>query len=119
MSEHENRLLKVMARHVGRGRAVGMGELYEQVYEKVYDQRINDTRDLRKLITRLRGEGTPICSLSSTGGGGYYLASAGSELDDYCKRLRKKALKGLTQEAILRRLTLPELVGQIALNLGG
>jgi hypothetical protein len=96
-----------------------MGELYEEVFEKTYEQRINDTRALRKLITRLRREGTPICSVTGTQGGGYFIASAGSELDDYCKRLRKKALKGLQQEAILRRTTLGQLIGQMALNLEG
>ena len=117
--DYENRLLKELSRHVGRGRAVGMGELYQAVYERPYDHRINDTRQLRKLITKLRREGTPICSASATDGGGYFLASAGSELEDYSRRLRKKALKGLKQEAVLRRVTLPELVGQIVINLEG
>lgn len=117
--EFENRLLKILARHVGRARAVGMGELFQQVFDLPVAHRINDTRRLRELVTKLRLEGTAICSVVSQSGGGYYLASAGSELDDYCSRLRKKALKELAQEALLRRLTLPELVGQISLNLGG
>jgi hypothetical protein len=67
---------------------------------------------LRAIITRLRRQGLPICSQSRTAGGGYYLAAAGSELEDYCKRLRKKALKGLCIEALLRQTTLPELLGR-------
>ncbi len=78
--------------------------------------RINGTRALRAIITRLRRQGPPICSQSRTAGGGYYLAAAGSELEDYCERLRKKALKGLCIEALLRQTTLPELLGQIILS---
>jgi hypothetical protein len=113
---YENALLKEMSRHVGRARVVGMGELFEKVFGSSAVHRINGTRALRAIITRLRRQGLPICSQSRTAGGGYYLAAAGSELEDYCKRLRKKALKGLCIEALLRQTTLPELLGQIILS---
>lgn len=115
--EVENRLLRVLATHHGRARAIGMGELYESVYGERWSHRINDTRRLRELITRLKLDGIPICSVSDQRGGGYFLASAGSDLDDYCRRLRLQALKKLAIEAKLRRVALPELLGQISMAL--
>ena len=115
----EREVLFVLADHVGRENAIGMGELFEAVFEKRWEHRINDTRMLRIIVTRLRRSGTPICSDSSPESGGYWLAAAGSELSDYCKNLRASALKQLAMEAKLRKTTLPELVGQVQLELEG
>jgi len=112
-------LLRIISRHVGRSNKIGMGELYERVFFDAWNNRINDTRRLRKLVTELRKEGVPICSDTSRTGGGYYLASVGSELNTYCRKLRDRALKMLVQESKLRRTTLPELLGQIQLELPG
>lgn len=111
------RLLQEMSRHVGKARAIGMGELYERVFEESYGHRINDTRHLRTLISELRVNGVPICSAVDCSGGGYYLASAGSELNGYCDRLINMAIKKLTQVAILKNRALPELLGQLQLDL--
>lgn len=121
MDENQRRsreqLLKVLTLHVGRSRAIGMGDLYEKVFGHPYRNKINGTRQLRRIVDELRREGTPICSLQDSEGGGYYLASAGSELDDYCKGLRSNALKKLALEAKLRKTTLPLLLDQVQLNL--
>lgn len=110
-------LLKELTLHVGRSRAIGMGELFERVYGRPYKHKINNTRPLRKLITDLREEGTPICSIADVEGGGYYLASAGSELNDYCKTVRARALKMLALESKLRKSTLPRILDEVQLNL--
>ena len=109
-------VLKILSRHVGANRKIGMGELYYAVFGEAWSNRINDTRALRKLITELRNEGVPICSVADSTGGGYYLASAGSELSSYCERLRTQALRKLAMEAKIRRITLPELLGQMTLS---
>lgn len=111
--EIKAKLLQELTQHPGRHRAIGMGELYEIVFSRRYEHRINDTRELRHYISALRREGVPILSC----GEGYYLASSVSELDDYCRRIRLRALRVLTQEAKLRRVSLPHLLGQIQLNL--
>lgn len=115
----KGKLLYILSRHIGKGRTIGMAQLYEAVFGKHCGDRINGTRIIRKLITELRREGVPICSDTSMEGGGYYLASAGGELDKYCMRLRIRALKILKMEATLRNITLPELLGQLTLNIGG
>lgn len=114
------RLQVEMDRHIGRQRAIGMGELYELVFLKRWNNRINDTRDLRTVITELREQGAAICSYcSGDGKGGYYKPSAGSELEDYCRRLRKSALKKLILEAKIRRISKPEMLGQLELEFPG
>lgn len=118
-TELKNRLLAVLTRHIGKNRAIGMARLYEEVFGEAWSDKINDTRKLRSLITELRKEGVPICSTPSQTGGGYYLASAGSELEAYCSKLRTSALKKLALEAKLRNMTLPELLGQLTLSLTG
>ena len=113
----KSRLLMVMPQHIGKARSIGMGELYEAVFGDKYDHRINDTRRLRKIVTELRREGVPLVSSASRFDGGYYLASAGSELADFCEKLRRRALKILSMEAQIRKITLNELVGQLRLDL--
>lgn len=114
--KYRTQLLVQLAQHVGSSRTIGMGELYQAVFGEPWRHRINDTRRLRTIITELRRDGIPIVSMSSSAGGGYYLASAGSELNGYCQRLRNQALKKLAMEARLRKMTLPDLMGQMILE---
>jgi hypothetical protein len=113
-AEHELKLIKVLGQHPGKNRALGAGALYQAVYGLPWRDKIRDTRKLRKLITDLRNEGYPICSTSGAEGGGYYLASAGSELDDHCRRIHARAMRLLVMESRLRKMALPELMGQIS-----
>lgn len=112
----EYRALMVLTDHVGRAQAIGMGELFEKVFDKPYENRINHTKDLRRLVTLLRQKGKRICSVSSKEGGGYYLAAAGSEMQDYTRRLKNSALRKLKVVAVMERVSLPELLAQMALN---
>lgn len=108
----KHRLLMEMSHHVGEANAIGMGELYETVVEKSYNHRINDTRLIRRLITGLQDAGVPIVS----GATGYWLASAGSELTDYCDKLKSSALKKLAKVAMLKKTALPDLLGQMQIE---
>ena len=117
MEMYKLKLLQILSRHVGRNRAISMPRLYEMVFDKPYNDKVSDTRPIRRLVTELRFEGVPILSTTSSAGGGYYLASAGSELDEYLAKLRKRALKILAMEAKIRKISLPELVGQLQLDL--
>lgn len=112
--EIKTRVLAIMARHVGSTRRIGMGELFTEVFGESWNNRINDTRKLRTVLTELRKEGVPICS-SAESGGGYWLASAGSELEHYTSRLKTQALKKLKLVATLNNCTLPALLGQMQL----
>ncbi|WP_051617135.1 helix-turn-helix domain-containing protein [Desulfonatronovibrio hydrogenovorans] len=111
------KVLAVLSRHPGPGRAISMPDLYRAVYGGDPRTRINGTRKLRSLITQLRKEGVAVGSTATRSGGGYYLATAGSDLADYCRRLRSQGLKKLALEAKIRKTTLHKLVGEIQLNL--
>jgi hypothetical protein len=115
---YKAKLLAILAKHVGKSKSIGMGTLYEKVFGDTCKDKVNQARIIRALVTELRKEGIPICSDQDREGGGYYLAAAGKELEEYCMKLRKRALKILHMEAILRNKTLPELLGQLVLSMG-
>jgi len=114
--EATSKILMILSRHVGREKSLDMGRLYERVFDKPYTNKINHTRRLRTIITALRQKGVPIGSTAAKNGGGYYLVRAGSELDEYCGRLRRAALGKLALESRLRKLSLPELLGEMQFN---
>jgi hypothetical protein len=108
-------LLATLARHIGREKAISADVLYQKVFGEPGNH--DNRKPLRKLVTELRNEGVPIGSTPSRDGGGYYLIAAGSEMDDYLGRIRRRALEELSMEAKLRNLSLRELLGQMRLNL--
>jgi hypothetical protein len=112
----KTRLLMTMMGHIGKSNAIGMGDLFEKVFQESWNHRINDTRHLRKLITEIRRQGIAICSATDRSGGGYWLSSAGSELEHHCRKMRARALKILSAEACLRKMTLAEMFGQMSLE---
>ncbi len=111
------RLLLVMTRHAGPNKKIGMGELYEQVFDRQYHHRINDTRQLRYIITNLRNDGVPIVSNSSATNGGYWLAASASEITLYCAKGQRQAIGMLARIAKMKDVSLPEYLGQMRLEL--
>jgi hypothetical protein len=116
-SEHRNRLQTALCSHVGEINAISMPALYEAVFYRPWDERINDTRALRHLITAMREEGIPICSTSSMTGGGYYLAAGTSELVDYLRKTERRALLILMRNSKIKKVSLPEYLGQLKLEM--
>ena len=114
--EATSKILMVLSRHVGIEKALDMGDLYSRVFGEPYTHKINHTRRLRTIITALRQKGVPIGSTAAKNGGGYYIVRAGSELDEYCGRLRRAALRKLFMESKLRKISMGELLGQMRLN---
>ena len=72
-------------------------------------------RAQRNAISLLRRWGHAVAGTPETG---YYLAQTANELNECCGFLRSRALHSLAIEAQLKRLSLPELLGQISLELG-
>jgi len=116
-TEAMSRLLAILTRHIGIEKAIGMGELYTRVYGKPWLHRINDTRDLRHVITELRNKGVLIGETRSQTGGGYYLARSAHELKMFFDRRKHEAVKKLAMIANMQKIGLPELLGQMQLNL--
>lgn len=70
-------------------------------------------REVRTLITELRLDGVAVCGTPSTG---YYIAATGEELEETCQYLRTRAMHSLMLESKLRRVPLPDLLGQMRLR---
>jgi hypothetical protein len=111
------RIMTELAGHIGALHAIGMAELHQIVTGETWANRINDTRRLRTLISELRFDGVPICSAPKRNGGGYYLASASSEMTGFLRNRESLALKILAMNAKIRKLSLPEYLGQMKLNM--
>lgn len=116
-AENKYRLMNVLHEHVGAANAIGMSALYEAVFDRPWNDRINDTRALRTLITIMREEGVAICSVSSMSVGGYYLAAGGSELVDYLRKTERRALLILMRNSKIKKVSLPDYLGQLKLEM--
>jgi biotin operon repressor len=109
VTEHEHdpaktQVLAVLAAHVGRGRGIGAHPLAETV--GVTERR------LRACISQLREEGVAVCGHPKSG---YFIAATAEELEESCQFLRSRALHSLAIEARLRKIPLPDLIGQLHL----
>lgn len=96
--------LSVLSHHIGKGNGIGVKDLAQQLSAQ--------ERHVRTLISDLRGEGHAICG---TPRDGYYIAATPEELQQTCEFLRHRALHSLGLEAKLRRIPLPDLLGQLHL----
>ena len=114
---YKAKALAILTRHIGEEKAIDMGELYRRVYDRDWKNKINDTRKLRTLITKLRYEGCLIGSTRSQRGGGYYIARSSSELNEFFDRRTHEALKILKLVSNMKHIGLGEMLGQMALNL--
>lgn len=72
-------------------------------------------RTQRSAISLLREAGHAVVGTPETG---YYMAQNPDELRECCAFLRSRAMHSLVIEARLKSLSLPELLGQISLELG-
>ena len=101
----KDRLLKVLARHIGKGHGLGVAALALQVGVT--------QRQVRKFVTDLRQDGVAVCGTPTHG---YYIAGTAEELEETCQFLRQRALHSLTLESRLRKVPLADLVGQLLLR---
>jgi len=101
-NDHKAIVLQVLSHHIGKGRGISMREL---------EQRIDLTpRLIRRQITLLRDDGNAICGTPQDG---YYIAADARELEETCDFLHERALHSLKLEAKLRKIPLPDLLGQL------
>ncbi len=103
------RVLDALSRHIGRGNGVSAAELVEEITGRRCPR---SERDLRREIVILRLQGHHICGRPETG---YYMARRAEELDDTCEFLYERAMTSLTQIAAMKRISLPDLRGQLKL----
>lgn len=110
-----DRLLTVLSRHVGAASGVTITALVEELvapFPVVAPERHSLERSVRELVVQLRLQGHHICSHPSTG---YYMAQTADELDGACQFLYERAMTSLAQVAAMKRVSLPDLRGQLHL----
>lgn len=102
----------VLAAHVGRERGIGAVELWRKITGETVASGVA-ARKLRSLIEALRLDGEHICATPETG---YYYARTEDELEASCQHLFNRAMTSLRQVAAMRRVSLPDLAGQMRLR---
>lgn len=105
-----DQLLAVLRNHIGRNNGVTATALAREVLGVEPTRR--DERALRHLVVHLRNEGHHICAHPTTG---YFLAATPEELDETITFLRDRALSSLHQIAAMKRISVPDLWGQLHL----
>ncbi len=100
-----HQLLAALTGHIGRDKGIAARHLAAMIDAPV--------RRVRALVTELRLEGEAVCGHPSTG---YYMAATAEEVEETCQFLRARAMHSLVLESRLRKLPLPDLVGQLKLR---
>lgn len=70
-------------------------------------------RRLRRCISALREDGVAVCGRPETG---YFIAETAEELDEAIEFLRARAMHSLQLISKLRRIPLPDLIGQLRIR---
>lgn len=104
-------VLATLARHCGADNGVHIGALVTEITGGI--TRPGLERQVRSIIEQLRRrEGSHICA---TPGAGYFLARTEAELNATCSFLFDRAMTSLSQVAAMKRVSLPDLRGQLHL----
>lgn len=98
-------MLNLLAEHQGHERGIKCADLARKAG-------ISE-REVRKLVSALRREGTAICAKPKTG---YFLAVTPAELKESCAFLHARALHSLQLASRIQNVALPDLLGQLLLN---
>lgn len=105
-----DRLLAALRNHIGHSRGVTVTALAREVLG--VEPTRGDERVVRRLIVELRLEGHHVCAHPASG---YYLAESPQELSDTIAFLRERAMSSLSQIAAMKRISVPDLCGQLHL----
>jgi len=98
-------VLEILKGHKGRAHGISVESLAARAGMA--------ERKVREAIAELRKSGVPICAVPGTG---YYMAATKQDLEKTLKFLHARALHSLGLEAQLRKTSLGDLAGQLALE---
>lgn len=112
MSERitQNAVISALARHIGSENGATAAELVGEITHRAPDE--HETRQLRHIVEALRRNGHHVCAHPNTG---YFIARTPEELDRTCEYLFGRAMCSLSQIAAMKRVSLPDLRGQLHL----
>lgn len=95
-------VLSVLAHHVGKGHGISVKQLSARLG--------TDARSVRHWVTALRFDGHAVCG---TPRDGYYIAATADELNETCEFIHSRSMHGLLMEARMKKIPLPDLLGQL------
>lgn len=104
-------VLQALSRHIGSANGARVDQLVAEI-TGLPGHDSGAERELREAVVRLRLDGHHVCAHPATG---YYLAATPEELDAACAFLYERAMTTLTQIAAMKRVSLPDLRGQLKL----
>jgi hypothetical protein len=107
-------LAVLQASHMGREHGVNITALTRAVVKTAPTP--GQERSVRFAISVLRDSGHPICAHPNDG---YFYAKNDAEVSETCEFLFSRAMHSLKQIASLKRKAMPELRGQLGLEIAG
>ena len=105
-------VLTELSHHIGQANGIHVRELVARITGQTITSELLE-RKLRQIVTDLRMDGAHICGHPSSG---YYMAETPEELEHTLQFLRSRAMSSLALESRMRRISMPELLGQITLR---
>lgn len=112
-SINQGTLLAALQNHIGQANGVHVEELAaEALGISIMLVDAAHEREVRETVAALRSQGHHICALPNSG---YYIAANEQELNATCEFLYDRALTSLAQVAAMKRVSLPDLRGQLRL----
>ncbi len=111
----KDRMLAVLSLHVGADAGLPIGRLVSEMCapHKVHPGDCAAfERTAREIVVELRLSGHHVCANPHAG---YYMAATPEELDAACSWLYDRAMTSLQQVAAMKRVSLPDLRGQLHL----
>lgn len=113
----EARVLAILRCRRGRALAIAAADLAALAGIPGGTARRASPREIQEIIHRLRVEHhIPIASAAGKPNG-YYMPETPEEIEQFCHELRAKALGSLQAMAAVKRVGLPELLGQLVMEI--
>ncbi|MGE3348166.1 MAG: hypothetical protein AB7I35_12110 [Ramlibacter sp.] len=97
--------------HIGQDKGIHVRELVQRITGQIAATEHLE-RKVREAVTELRMQGEHVCGHPATG---YFMASDAAELQATCNFLYSRSMTGLQQVAAMKRVSLPDLRGQLHL----
>lgn len=104
-------VLQALSHHIGADNGVPVTTLAREALNHMLTTPA-DERAVRSAIVDLRRQGQHVCAHPSTG---YFMAANEAELQRSCAYLFDRAMCSLEQVAAMRKVSLPDLRGQLRL----
>lgn len=102
-------VLQALSRHIGKARGISATDLVREITQDLLCDAAAE-RLLRSCVSELRGEGIAVCAHPKLG---YFIAETPDEVELCCQFLRSRAMHSLSLESKLRKIPLPDLLGQL------